>query len=219
MPVPGPADQERLLASLPNDIQALAARGVVRTFRKHAVILHEGEMGDTTYVLLRGRVKVYSTGLDGREITYGIVEPGDYFGEMWLDGGPRSASVEALDPCICSLVSRDALREHLASDPDFALALVTRVIRRVRQATRQTRDLALKDVYGRIAAVLEGGRGAPSSVADPVVLDQLTHQVLANRVGASREMVSRVLKDLERGGYVALGVRRITLLRKLPARW
>jgi len=212
------AAHDPLFARLSPAIRALALRGEVRRYRKNTVLVQEGELGDSTYVLLQGRVRVYSNDEDGREITYGIIEAGDYFAEMWLDGGPRSASVVSLEPCVCSVVGRTALREHLASDPDFALALVARVIRRAREATRQARDLALKDVYGRLAGALESRRGAAAG-GQPVVLEPLTHQTLATQIGASREMVSRLLKDLERGGYVALGLRRITLLRKLPARW
>lgn len=214
MPIRGTT--EHLLSGLSPAVRALAVRGELRGYRKNTVLVHEGEVGDSTFVLLQGRVKVYSGDLDGREITYGVIEAGDYFAEMWLDGGPRSASVVTLEPCVCSIVGRDALRDYLASSPDFALELVTRVIRRARQATLQARELALKGVYGRLAGVLEsGGRAGPGS---PVVLS-LTHQSLAGRIGASREMVSRILKDLERGGYVELGVRRVTVLRKLPARW
>ena len=209
---------EPLLAALARPLQGLALRGEVRRYRKNTVLVQEGDHGDAAFVLLQGRVRVYSNDEDGREITYGVVEAGDYFAEMCLDGGPRSASVVTLEPCVCSVVPRAALRDYLASDPDFALALVARVIRRAREATRQARDLALKDVYGRLTSALESMRGsAPPGAA--VCLEPLTHQVLASRIGASREMVSRLLKDLERGGYVALGLRRITLLRKLPARW
>jgi len=217
MPIAQSAAHERLFAGLSTTVRSLALRGELRSYPRHAVLLHEGEAGDSTFVLLHGRVKVYSTDLDGREITYDVLEPGDYFGEMWLDGGPRYASAATLEPCVCSVVGRLALRDYLANSPEFVLDLVGRVIRRARKATLQARELALKDVYGRVVGALESHHG-PGSPAQPVLLE-LTHQTLASRIGASREMVSRLLKDLERGGYVALGLRRITLLRKLPARW
>ena len=92
MPSPSAA-QEKLVAGLIPSLRALALRGTFRSYRKNSVIINEGEIGDSLFVLLQGRVKVYSTDADGREITYNIVEAGDYFAEMWLDGGPRSASV------------------------------------------------------------------------------------------------------------------------------
>jgi CRP/FNR family cyclic AMP-dependent transcriptional regulator len=211
-------DQEKLLAKLEPSLGRLAARGIVRSYRKNTVVLNEGEAGDSLFVLLQGQVKVYATDENGREITYGTIVAGDYFGEMSLDGGLRSASVMTLEPCLCSLVSRAAVQQHLADEPGFALALVTQVIRRARSATETARQMALLDVYGRVIHTLEGEHGPGSSLA-PVELHQITHQQIASRVGASREMVSRLLKDLEKGGYVELGIKRITLKKKLPARW
>ncbi len=213
-----PAAHDKLLGDLSPSLRALARRGTIRSYRKNSVIINEGEVGESLFVLLQGRVKVYSNDADGREITYNVVEHGDYFAEMWLDGGPRSASVMTLEPCVCSVVSRTALREHLADEPEFALELVSQVIRRARAATESARNMALLDVYGRVIVTLESQQG-PAKADAPITLTQITHQNIASRVGASREMVSRLLKDLEKGGYIELGVKRITLLKKLPARW
>jgi len=211
-------EHDRLMASLEPPVARLAARGIVRNYRKNTIILNEGEPGDSLFVLLQGQVKVYATDENGREITYGTIQAGDYFGEMSLDGGPRSASVMTLEPCLCVLVTRAAVQQHLAEAPEFALQLVTKVIRRARSATETARQMALLDVYGRVIHTLEGQCG-PATMQTPVQLTQITHQQIASRVGASREMVSRLLKDLEKGGYVELGIKRITLKRKLPARW
>ncbi|MBG9388514.1 Crp/Fnr family transcriptional regulator [Caenimonas aquaedulcis] len=212
------AAQERLIDALNPGLRALAVRGVFRNYKKNSVIINEGEMGDSIFVLLEGAVKVFSTDQNGREITYGDIRAGDYFGELSLDGGPRSASVMTQEPSVCSVVSRAAVREHLAEEPEFALDLVAQVIRRARAATETARNMALLDVYGRVIATLEG-HGGPARPGAPILLTQITHQSIASRVGASREMVSRLLKDLEKGGYIELGVKRITLLKKLPARW
>jgi len=209
---------EKLVAALSPALRSLALRGIFRKYRKSTIIINEGEIGDSLFVLLDGQVKVFASDADGRELTYGVIHAGDYFAEMWLDGGPRSASVVTLEPCTCSIISRDALREHLTAEPEFALDLVARVIRRARAATETARNMALLDVYGRLVAALESDHG-PAGADTPVLLQDLTHQALASRVGASREMVSRLLKDLERGGYIELGVKRITLKKKLPARW
>jgi CRP/FNR family cyclic AMP-dependent transcriptional regulator len=211
-------EQDRLIAQLEPAIGRLATRGIIRSYRKNTIVLNEGEPGDSLFVLLQGQVKVYATDENGREITYGTIQAGDYFGEMSLDGGPRSASVMTVESCVCSLVSRAAVQLHLAEEPGFALQLVTQVIRRARSATETARQMALLDVYGRVIHTLEGEQGPASSHA-PVQLTQITHQQIASRVGASREMVSRLLKDLEKGGYVELGIKRITLKKKLPARW
>lgn len=211
-------EQDRMIAQLEPAVARLAAKGIVRSYRKNTIVLNEGEPGDSLFVLLQGQVKVYATDENGREITYGTIQAGDYFGEMSLDGGARSASVMTLDACLCSLVSRTAVQQHLAEEPTFAMHLVSQVIRRARSATETARQMALLDVYGRVIHTLEGEHG-PASTQAPVQLTQITHQQIASRVGASREMVSRLLKDLEKGGYVELGIKRITLKRKLPARW
>lgn len=213
-PSPTPSPEPALAP----EIRALAEQGVPRRYAKDAVILSEGDIGDGLHVLLRGRVRVYSTDESGREITYGEIAAGDYFGEMSLDGGLRSASVMALEPCQCSVVPRDAVRAQLARDPALAMNLITQIIRRARQATEAARSMALLDVYRRLARHLESVQG-PARAGETVTLTGVTHQTLAAHIGASREMVSRILKDLERGGYVTLGHRRVTLLRKLPARW
>jgi CRP/FNR family cyclic AMP-dependent transcriptional regulator len=211
-------EQERLTAQLEPSLGRLAARGIVRSYRKNSIVLNEGDTGDSLFIVLQGQVKVYATDENGREITFGMIQAGDYFGEMSLDGGPRSASVMTLEPTLCALVSRAAVQQHLAEEPAFALALVQQVIRRARAATETARQMALLDVYGRVIHTLEGQQGPASSQA-PIQLTQITHQQIASRVGASREMVSRLLKDLEKGGYVELGIKRITLKKKLPARW
>jgi CRP/FNR family cyclic AMP-dependent transcriptional regulator len=211
-------EQEKLIAGLEPSLGRLVGRGILRSYRKNSIVLNEGDTGDSLFVVLQGQVKVYATDENGREITYGMINAGDYFGEMSLDGGARSASVMTLEPTLCSLVSRAAVQQHLAEEPAFALALVAQVIRRARSATETARQMALLDVYGRVIHTLEGQHG-PASHAAPIQLTQITHQQIASRVGASREMVSRLLKDLEKGGYVELGIKRITLKRKLPARW
>jgi CRP/FNR family cyclic AMP-dependent transcriptional regulator len=212
------AAHERLIAGLSPSLRALALRGNLRSYRKSSVVINEGDAGETLFILLQGSVKVFSTDQSGREITYGTITAGDYFGEMSLDGGPRSASVMTLEPCVCSIITRSGVREHLADEPEFALDLVSQVIRRARTATETARSMALLDVYGRVIATLESEAG-PAKPDAPVLLTQITHQSIASRVGASREMVSRLLKDLEKGGYIELGVKRITLKKKLPARW
>jgi CRP/FNR family cyclic AMP-dependent transcriptional regulator len=216
--LPAAASFDAQIASLSPSLRVLALRGMVRNFKKNTIVVHEGDVGDTLFIVLKGSVKAFSTDQNGREITYGIIGSGDYFGEMSLDGGPRSASVMTLEPTTCSIITRAAVRDHIAEEPEFALELVAQVIRRARLATETARNIALLDVYGRVIATLEGEQG-PGSTDSPVLIAPITHQGIASRVGASREMVSRLLKDLEKGGYVELGVKRITLKKKLPARW
>ena len=198
-------------------VRELAARGQVRTFPKNAVIINEGDRGDSLYVILSGKVKVYVSDDDGREMILDLYGPGDYVGEMALDGRPRSASVMTLEPTSCSVVTRDELRSAIGANPDVAMSLIATLIDRARIATDNVKNLALMDVYGRVARLLlslakeEGGK--------LVVPERMTQQDIADRVGASRDMISRIFKDLTVGGYVTVENRQITINRKPPARW
>jgi CRP/FNR family cyclic AMP-dependent transcriptional regulator len=192
-------------------------RGRIQTFRKGVVIVQEGDRGDTLFIILSGRVKVFATGDDEREIVLDIHGPGEFVGEMALDGGPRSASVITLEPTTCSIVTRDALREHIAKDPDIAFEILAKVIRRARRATANIKNLALLDVYGRVTRLLDELAIDQDGVR--MVAEKLTHQDIAERVGASREMVSRLLKDLTQGGYLEVRERQIVLRKPLPPAW
>jgi CRP/FNR family cyclic AMP-dependent transcriptional regulator len=199
-------------------LQAMADRGGVKTFPANAVLVNEDDDSDSIFILLKGKVKVYGAGANGREVVYTTLGPGEYFGEMTLDGGPRSASVMTMEPTTCVVVSGANVRDFLGTHPDFALHLVRKLIALVRRSTDTVKRLALDDVYTRISKLLlelavadEGGRLA--------VNERLTQQDIADRVGSSREMVSRIFKQLTIGGYVATEGRRIVLLKKLPARW
>ena len=207
------------LSSLPEALRTLAARGVQRSYRKGTLIIEEGSHGDTLYLLLRGKVKAFSSDARGREVTYGVYSAGDYFGEMSLDGGPRSASVIAEQACVCAVLTRQSLHEHIAAEPAFAFELIGRVIRRARLATQSARSMALLDVYGRVVQLLES-LAVVQADGSRVIAERLTHAEIAARVGCSREMVSRLMKDLERGGYLhASSGGGILLLKSLPTRW
>lgn len=201
-------------------LEAIAAHGNVRRYPANTVLVTEDDRSDAIYILLEGRVRAYGSADDGREIVYGHLGPGEYFGEMTLDGGPRSASVMTVAPTRVVIVPGAEVREFLSQHPDFAMHLLQRLIGRVRSLTEQTKSLALEDVYGRLARLLR--KEAQALADEPGVLllpERLTQQEIGDRIGASREMVSRVLKPLLEGGYVQMRGGRIALLKKLPARW
>lgn len=209
---------EALILQLPEHLRDLASRGATRTYRKGTLIIEEGSQGDLLYVVLRGQVRAFSADARGREIVYGVYGPGDYFGEMSLDNGPRSASVMANETTQCAVLTRQTLRDHIAANPDFAFELMGRIIHRARVATNNARNMALLDVYGRVVQLLNS-LAVPQPDGTSQLADRQTHAAIAARVGCSREMVSRLLKDLERGGYLAQRDGRFVLLRKLPPRW
>jgi CRP/FNR family cyclic AMP-dependent transcriptional regulator len=199
------------------ELAPLAAVTVARTYPGNAIIVSEGDRADTLYFVLSGRIKVFVASDDGREVVLSTQGPGTYFGDMMLDDGVRSASVMTLEPCRLAALSRDAFRDFLVRHPDTALALIKNLIHRTRSMNDRVRDLALLDVYGRVAKLLLSlAREVDGRL---IIEERLTQQEIGERVGASREMVSRILKDLKAGGYVRLEGRRIVILRKPPRAW
>ena len=199
-------------------LRALAERAEPRRYRKGVLLIQEGDQGDTLYIVLAGKVRAFSQGDNEREITYGVYGPGEYVGEISLDGGPRSASVITVEPTACVVIPRQTLLLHIAQYPEFAFELLAKVIRRARAATLSAKQLALNDVYGRLRALLESlAQVQPDGTRQ--LSERLTHQDMANRLGCSREMVSRLMKDLEAGGYVAIDGHTLLLPRTLPTRW
>jgi len=211
MPTPAPPE-------LPPAVLKLAALGVQRRYRTHTLLIQEGDAGDTIFVVLSGRLRAYVSDARGREITLGYHGPGDYVGEMSLDGGQRSASVQAAEPTVCAVLTRETMLRHLARDPEFALELVVRLIRRARLATESTRSIALLDVYSRLKRLLEE-RAQMQPDGGRCIAERLTHQAIASEIGCSREMVSRLMKDLRAGGFLLLHSRKLWLAKELPHRW
>jgi CRP/FNR family transcriptional regulator, cyclic AMP receptor protein len=198
-------------------ISRLARMGRVYRFAPHTIVLIEGDLSNVVYLIVRGRVKTFVSEPDGSEIVLSVLGPGECFGEMALDGGPRSASVITLERVICSVISRSVLREAIVGEPDFALWMIELLIARNRLATRLIKDLALHDVYVRVTRLLQSL--ARECAGQWVVSERLSQQEIANRVGASRDMVSRVMKELVAGGYIAVEHKSITLIKKPPLRW
>jgi CRP/FNR family transcriptional regulator, cyclic AMP receptor protein len=206
-------------ADLPGSLRALARAGELRRYAKGTLLIEEGDRGDTLFIILAGRLRAFSRHpVNEREITYGVYGAGEYVGEMGLDGGPRSASVEALETCVCARIARPTLEAFIASTPAFAIELLSKVIRRARAATLGLKDIALNDVYGRVKSLLES-MAVLQADGTRLVSERLTHRDIAQRLGCGREMVSRVMKDLERGGYVRIDAKAIRLLKELPVRW
>lgn len=197
--------------------QAVASRGQVRSFPAHAILINEGDTTDSLYIVLTGRVKAYASSEDGREVVLSEYGPGEYFGELSLDGARRSASIKAIEPCTCRVVQGAELQAFLAEYPDFSAHLTRKLIRMVRRLTGQVRSLALQDVYSRVVHLLN--ELSDASGTERVLRHKLTQQDIADRVGSSREMVNRVMKELAVGGYITQREGRIVLLRKPPSAW
>jgi CRP/FNR family cyclic AMP-dependent transcriptional regulator len=212
------AEQRPRFAGLDDgELAALLDLATVRSLPKNVLLVSEHDETDNVHFILAGRIKVFLSDAAGKEIVLSLQGPGEYFGEMALESGGRSASVMTLEPCRIATVKLADFRAFLLQHPEFQHELVRKLIRRVRALTRRVHDLALVDVYGRVVHTLEGlARDENGRQIVPQVLSQ---QAIASLVGASREMVSRILKELRTGGYIGVEGRRIVILRKPPAAW
>ena len=195
-------------------LRELAEHGRITTYQKGDLLIREGERGETLFILLTGRVKVYSSNNEGKELILDTLGPGETFGEMTLDRGIRSASVAALDPITCSVVTADEMRRIITANPAFALQLITHLIGRTRIAVENLKRMALLNVQGRLTSLLTSL--TPKQQGIGYITEKLSQQQLAERVGASRDMVSRILHDLAAEGYVAIHSRQIEVLKQLP---
>jgi CRP/FNR family cyclic AMP-dependent transcriptional regulator len=192
-------------------MRMLASVGWLHRLPPRSVFVHEGEVSDTAFVILSGRVKVFASDPDGSEIVLNICGPGDCIGDMALDGGPRSASVITLDRVTCAVVSREVLHKAVTSNPDFALRLINTLIRRNRMATSKIKGLALQGVRERVLQLLDSV--AYERDGARIVGERLSQQEIAERVGASRDMVRRVFKELQDDGAISIDRRQIALLK------
>lgn len=178
----------------------ICAGRVVSRYPRGTVLIAEGDAADSMFVLIEGRAHAFSRDERGREVIYQTHEPGEMFGELAIFGGARSASVRAITDVTCFEVNRDELRHALHQDQTFAEYLVATLIGRLRKSTGKVRSLALDSVSSRTLAAIDelsiwsnGVRHLPKT---------LTQQSVASRIGATREMVNHVFRDLLKAGYL-----------------
>lgn len=199
-------------------LRSLSERGDLRSYAPDDVLIREGEVSDAIYILVSGEVKVYTRDERGRQLIYNVLQPGEFFGEMFLDGGPRSASAKAISQVQCAVVGPEEFRDFMKAYPEFTECLVVKLIARVRHATEQTRSLAFSGVYERTVDLLN--RLAVDEGSVRLIPTELTQQEMADRVGATREMVNHILRDLSRGGFMDRDdQRRMIILKPLPKHW
>jgi len=200
-----------LFASFPEDQLRLLTTVVTRrSAPRSTTIMAGGDATDSLYIVLSGRLKVMMSDAEGKEVILSILAPGEFFGEMGLiDDEPRSASVVTIEACeLLSIAKRD-FRESLAENFEMAMAVMRGLVRRLREADRKIGSLALLDVYGRVARLLLDM--AENVNGEKIVTKRLPKQDIAKMIGASREMVSRVMKDLQTGGYIEVRGSNIVL--------
>ena len=179
-------------------------------FARNETIIGAGDPTDSLYIVISGRLKVMMCDEQGREVILAILGTGEFFGEMGLlDDSPRSASVVTLEPCELLSISKVDFKRTLAENSDLSLTVMRGLVKRLREADQKIGSLALMDVYGRVARLLL--QMAEDVDGEKVVVKKVSKQDIAKMIGASREMVSRVMKDLELGGYIEVRGRSIVL--------
>ncbi|MBC7716832.1 MAG: Crp/Fnr family transcriptional regulator [Pseudorhodobacter sp.] len=209
---------DTLIPEQPDDIlAALARRGDTRTWEAGMTVVSEGEVADCMFIIHSGELRAVVAGDGGRQVELNTLGPGEFFGELMLSGALRAATVEVTLRAQLTRVPRAEVEQVLSARPDLALQMIQRLVQRVRTLTHTVGRLASVDVYGRLVglfealAVNDGGRR--------VVRGPLSQARIAERLGASKAMVNRLLQDLARGGYIEVTRERIVLLKKLPPRW
>jgi CRP/FNR family cyclic AMP-dependent transcriptional regulator len=196
----------------------LSEAGELRTYAAKELIVNEGDVSDALFILVAGQLKVFSRDIDNRQVVHNVLHAGEIFGEMFLDGGVRSASVKAIMPSQCIQIDDCAIHSLIRDVPEFADYLIRILIARLRHATDMIKGFAFNDVYERTSKLLN--QLAETNGVVRFVSAQITQQEIADRVGATREMVNHVLKALLKGGFVEKDEsRRLILVKKLPPRW
>lgn len=192
------------------------ARGQVRTYRKDCIVVHEGDAADSLYWIVAGELVAYVEDEDGRVLELSRMRTDEYFGELLFASQVRTASVRTVTSSKLCRISRAELEGLLMEHPSVALEIIRVLSYRLAALTNTVRSVALSDVYSRLRECLTQNRPTAGEGPDAI---QASQQDLAERIGASRSMVNRLLKDLEEGGFVVVGRRSIKLLKPLPKRW
>lgn len=195
----------------------LAKLGETRTWEPGTAVVTEGETTDCMYIVHSGELRAVVAGGGGRKVELNTLSAGDFFGELMLSGARRAATVEVTVRAQLTRVTRVEVERVLASRPDLAFHLIQRLVQRVRTLTHTVSRMASIDVYGRLVGLLDALAVVQGS--QRVVPGPLSQARIAERLGASRAMVNRLLQDLTQGGYIEVSRERIVLLTELPRRW
>ncbi len=200
-------------------LSALAECATKKSFGKNCLIINEGDTAGPLFIILTGKVRVFLDSESGKSVTLSIQRSGSYFGELsLLDDQPRSASIVTLEPTLCAIIPKSAFVAWLRDNQvDASLGVMRGLTRRIRRLTENVRGLALCDVYTRLSKTLH--ELAVVQNDELVIIEKVSHQELANQIGSSREMVSKIMKGLITGGYLSIQGKIIHILKPLPAGW
>lgn len=185
----------------------IAAHTRTQIYTKDSIVVNQNDPGDAIFFVASGKLKACLSGEGGREITLSLFREGDFFGEMSiLDGQPRSATIIAVEDSSLVILSRRDFVNHINSSPQTAINILAEMSLRLRKADEVIGNLALLDVYGRLAHILaDMAENDGTTDGDAVIINKRpTHQELASMIGASRETVSRAIADFQRRGFISI---------------
>ncbi|QNM95830.1 Crp/Fnr family transcriptional regulator [Chitinimonas koreensis] len=197
------------------ELDQVEASATAKTYAKGTTIINEGDDGSSMFLLMQGRVKVFVSDSNGKEYVLAVLGPGEYVGELaLLDDEPRTASVETEEQSTFLVIQKEDFLALLHNFPRIQFQVLVNLVRRTRQLTEAVKNLALKDVYTRVRILFEDLAVEHDGIV--LIEEPMTQQAIADRVGSSREMVARIMKELVFGGYVRIENRRLIILQKLP---
>lgn len=200
------------------ELSIVATKSRTMKFHKNTILMNEGETGESLYLINKGKVKIFVSDEEGDEITLFIEGPGSYIGEIsLLDGSPRTASAMTLESCEVISISKASFVELISDNPDIAFSIISGLTKKMRRATESIRSLALRNVYQRL--VLKLLELAEDEDDYKIITTRYTNLELAKMIGASREMVGKVLAELVRGGYIEQRDNQLVLLKEFPHDW
>jgi CRP/FNR family transcriptional regulator, cyclic AMP receptor protein len=208
-----------ILSKLSDEVLTkLAEKAKSVKFPKQATIMMEGDETSSLYIILSGKVRVFSSDDKSKEVTLLVQEPGSYFGEIaLLSEEPRSASVATLEPTVCAVVSKTDFINWLMTHPSVAIDLLGVLSEKIRHLTDKVRLMALSNVYERTVKALQAMAVVEGNLT--VIHNRPTQQELASMVGASREMINKIMHELTKGGYVTIEDKIMIINKKIPASW
>ncbi|MCZ6470284.1 MAG: Crp/Fnr family transcriptional regulator [Gammaproteobacteria bacterium] len=199
------------------DIEKVVSQTALRQFPKNTVIVNQGDDTDSFYVIVKGKVDVFLHNDKGKEIIINTLGECEAFGELAPLGRiPRQASIITTEDSTFGVISRQVFMDTLLIKPVVSMRIIDLLITRIQDLTEEVSSLALEDVYNRVVRVLYKHA---QEVGEKLITEKLTQQNIASRVGATREMVHRILKELKTGGYITIEGKQITIERKLPSGW
>ncbi len=201
------------------DLQAIAELTKTRKVAKNTYVINEGDDDSAMYIIKQGTVNVMVANDDGKEMILTTLKSGDQFGELsLLDAEPRSANVISNEKCEFLIIHKAPFYKLLEENSAIAISVIKYLCNKVRLITYLAQGLALMDVYGRLVKLLLD-LSETNEEGEQVVTIPLTHKDIALRVGSSREMISRILKELETGNYLTIENKIIKINKKLPMAW